>query len=57
VYVPPIEKASFRLPGECYFLVVTSIGSEIKWLPEQIAGDGWMNDKWTENEVKRIMTY
>jgi hypothetical protein len=35
VAMPPVPRASFHLPGACFFIVVTASPEEIVWLPEQ----------------------
>jgi hypothetical protein len=35
VAMPPVPRASFHLPGACFFIVVTKQPEEIVWLPEQ----------------------
>jgi hypothetical protein len=36
-HIPPNRFASIYYPGKCLFLVFTKPGTEVKWLPEQLA--------------------
>ena len=37
-HIPPYPLASIYYPNECIFIVFTTLGATVNWLPEQVSG-------------------